>query len=118
MMVEGMQYIPAEPTQGLNPGQMVFNARTIFPSDAISVLDGGNTTLRGVAYNQITEPNSCLYSVNMGFLGTGLHFAIGAKLADPERQVYCITGDGALGFNIMEAGFLPTSYVLKDNSSA
>ena len=38
----------------------------------------------------------------MGFLGTGLPFAIGAKLANPERQVYCITGDGAVGFNIME----------------
>jgi acetolactate synthase-1/2/3 large subunit len=55
-----------------------------------------------VAYNQILEPNSFLYSVKMGFLGTGLPFALGGKLADPERQVYCITGDGAVGFNIME----------------
>ncbi|HBY07453.1 MAG TPA: acetolactate synthase large subunit [Chloroflexi bacterium] len=101
-MMEGMQYIMAQPTHGLNPGQMVFGARTFFPSDAISVLDGGNTTLWGVAYNQITEPNSFLYSVKMGFLGTGLPFAIGAKLANPERQVYCITGDGAAGFNLME----------------
>ena len=31
MMVQGMQYIIAEPSQGLNPGQMVFNARTYFP---------------------------------------------------------------------------------------
>ena len=27
---------------------------------------------------------------------------IGAKLAAPERPVYCITGDGALGFHVME----------------
>jgi len=101
-MVQGMQYITAEPTHGLNPGQMVFNARTFFPRNAVTVLDGGNTTLWGVAYNQIFEPYSFLYSVKMGYLGTGLPFAIGAKLADPERQVYCITGDGALGFNIME----------------
>jgi acetolactate synthase-1/2/3 large subunit len=38
----------------------------------------------------------------LGFLGTGLPFAIGAKLAAPDRAVYCITGDGALGFNVME----------------
>ncbi|MFC1996107.1 thiamine pyrophosphate-binding protein [Chloroflexota bacterium] len=101
-MVQGMQYITAQPQNGLNPGQMVFNARTFFPRDAVTVLDGGNTTLWGIAYNQIYEPNSFLYSVKMGFLGTGLPFALGAKIADPERQVYCITGDGAVGFNIME----------------
>jgi acetolactate synthase-1/2/3 large subunit len=102
MMAQGMQYITAEPSHGLNPGQMVFGVRTFFPPDAVTVLDGGNTTLWGVAYNQITQPNSFLYSVKMGYLGTGLPFAIGAKLADPARAVFCITGDGAVGFNIME----------------
>ncbi|GAB4503995.1 MAG: thiamine pyrophosphate-binding protein [Anaerolineales bacterium] len=101
-MAQGFQYLTAQPTQGVNPGQMVFNARSFFPRDAVTVLDGGNTTLWGVAYNQIYEPNSFLYSVKMGYLGTGLPYAIGAKLAAPERQVYCITGDGALGFNVME----------------
>jgi acetolactate synthase-1/2/3 large subunit len=101
-MTQGFQFLMAQPTQGVNPGQMVFNARSFFPRDAVTVLDGGNTTLWGVAFNQIYEPNSFLYSVKMGYLGTGVPFAVGAKLAAPERQVYCITGDGALGFNIME----------------
>ena len=100
--VQGFKFLMAEPTQGVNPGQMVFNARTFFPRDAVTVLDGGNTTLWGVAFNQIYEPRSFLYSVKMGYLGTGVPFAIGAKLASPERTVYCITGDGAVGFNIME----------------
>lgn len=102
MTAQGFQFLMAQPTQGVNPGQMVFNARSFFPRDAVTVLDGGNTTLWGVAFNQIYEPNSFLYSVKMGYLGTGVPFAIGAKLAAPERQVYCITGDGALGFNLME----------------
>ncbi len=101
-MAQGFQYLMAQPSQGVNPGQMVFNARSFFPRNAVTVLDGGNTTLWGVAFNQIYEPNSFLYSVKMGYLGTGLPFAIGAKLAAPERPVYCITGDGALGFNLME----------------
>ncbi len=101
-MAQGFQFLMAQPTQGVNPGQMVFNARSFFPRNAVTVLDGGNTTLWGVAFNQIYEPNSFLYSVKMGYLGTGVPFAIGAKLAAPERPVYCITGDGALGFNIME----------------
>ena len=101
-MSQGFQFLMAQPAQGLNPGQMVFNARSFFPRDAVTVLDGGNTTLWGVAFNQIYEPRSFLYSVKMGYLGTGVPFAIGAKLASPERMVYCITGDGAVGFNIME----------------
>lgn len=101
-MSNGFQFLMAQPTRGLNPGQMVFNARSFFPRNAVTVLDGGNTTLWGVAFNQIYEPRSFLYSVKMGFLGTGIPFAIGAKLAAPERPVYCITGDGAAGFNIME----------------
>ncbi len=101
-MAGGFQYLTAEPKHGVNPGQMVAAVREFFARDAVTVLDGGNTVLWGVAYNQIFEPNSFLYSVKMGYLGTGLPFAIGAKLAAPSRAVYCITGDGALGFNIME----------------
>jgi len=29
-------------------------------------------------------------------------YAVGAKLARPDVPVYCVTGDGALGFNAME----------------
>lgn len=101
-VTQALELLMTPPTQGVNPGQMVLNARTFFPRNAVTVLDGGNTTLWGVAFNQIYEPHSFLYSVKMGYLGTGVPFAIGAKLAAPERQVYCITGDGALGFNIME----------------
>jgi acetolactate synthase-1/2/3 large subunit len=98
----GMAYMQASSGRGVNPGQMVFVASQFFPSGAITVLDGGNTVLWGVAFNPILTPDSFLYSVQMGYLGTGLPFAIGAKLAAPARPVVCITGDGALGFNVME----------------
>ncbi len=98
----GMAYMQASSGSGVNPGQMVFMANQFFSRDAVTVLDGGNTVLWGVAFNPILEPNSFLYSVKMGYLGTGLPFAIGAKLAAPDRPVVCITGDGALGFNVME----------------
>ena len=38
--MQGFQFLMAEPTRGLNPGQMVFNARTFFPRNAVTVLDG------------------------------------------------------------------------------
>lgn len=92
----------AEGRNGINPGQMVMAVREAFPRDAVVVVDGGNTTLWSVALNPVYEPDSFLYSVKMGYLGTGLPFAIGAKLAAPDRCVYLISGDGAFGFNAME----------------
>jgi acetolactate synthase-1/2/3 large subunit len=95
-------YVLAEAHHGVNPGQMVMAVREAFPRDAVTVVDGGNTTLWTVALNPIYEPDSFLYSVKMGYLGTGLPFAIGAQLAAPDRPVYLVSGDGAFGFNVME----------------
>jgi acetolactate synthase-1/2/3 large subunit len=88
--------------QGLNPAQMVSVLRQALPKETITVLDGGNIVLSSMVYFPILKPSSYLYSVKMGYLGTGLPFAIGAQAADPSRPVCLITGDGALGFCIME----------------
>jgi acetolactate synthase-1/2/3 large subunit len=101
-MQHGIAYLGAKCTTGVNPGQMVMAVRQKFPPEAITVLDGGNTTLTGVAFHPILSSPSFLYSVKMGYLGTGLPFAIGAKLAAPGRPVCMITGDGAFGFHVME----------------
>jgi acetolactate synthase-1/2/3 large subunit len=101
-MAQAMEYLAKEGQDGVNPGQMVMAVRQFFPPDTITVLDGGNTTLTGVAFHPILSSPSFLYSVKMGYLGTGLPFAIGAKLAAPQRPVCLISGDGAIGFHIME----------------
>jgi acetolactate synthase-1/2/3 large subunit len=99
---QGLAYLAREGRSGVNPGRMVLAVRQLFPPEAITVLDGGNTTLSGVAYHPILSSPSFLYSVKMGYLGTGLPFALGAKLAAPDRPVCLITGDGAFGFHPME----------------
>jgi acetolactate synthase-1/2/3 large subunit len=86
----------------INPGRMVQIVRDFFPRDAITVMDGGNTSLWSASFNPILAPRSYLYTAKFGHLGTGLPYAIGAKLAAPDRPVYLISGDGALGFNIQE----------------
>lgn len=89
-------------TAGVNPGRAVQTVREFFPRDAITVMDGGNTSLWVTAFNPIYTPRSYLYTAKFGHLGTGLPYAIGAKLAAPEREVYLISGDGAFGFNMQE----------------
>jgi acetolactate synthase-1/2/3 large subunit len=101
-ITKGIEYLMQPGKTGLNPGQMVLAIREIFPAGAVTVLDGGNTTLSGVAYHPILVPDGFLYSVKMGYLGTGLPFALGARLASPDRPVCAIVGDGAFGFNVME----------------
>ncbi|NUQ37822.1 MAG: thiamine pyrophosphate-binding protein [Caldilineales bacterium] len=88
--------------KGVNSGKMIRTVRDFFPADAIFAQDGGNTSLWCANYHPILAPRSYLYTAKIGHLGTGLPYAIGAKLAAPDRPVYLITGDGALGFNIQE----------------
>lgn len=87
---------------GVNPGQIVRAARDYFPRDAIFAMDGGNTSLWCTNYNPIFAPRSYVYTAKFGHLGAGLPYALGAQLAAPNKPVYLISGDGAMGFNIQE----------------
>jgi len=88
--------------QPMITGQILKACNDFFDEDAIFVMDGGNTTLWDIHYHIARKPRSVIYSMNYGHLGTGLPYSIGAKLACPEKQVYCVTGDSAFGFNMQE----------------
>jgi acetolactate synthase-1/2/3 large subunit len=83
-------------------GQLLTVCNEFFPEDAIFIMDGGNTTLWNIHYHVAKTPRSVIYSMNFGHLGTGLPYALGAKLARPDKAVYCVTGDSAFGFNMQE----------------
>ena len=83
-------------------GQLLKACNDFFPEDAVMVMDGGNTTLWSIHYHDARSQRSVIYSMNYGHLGTGLPYAIGAKLAQPDKPVYCVTGDSAFGFNLQE----------------
>ena len=70
--------------------------------DDVLVFDGGDYAYYGRAYLPARTPRSWYYLSNLGMLGQALPAAIAAKLARPASRVFCITGDGAFGFNAME----------------
>ncbi len=76
--------------------------REIFDDDAILVLDGGNTAVWTNFFHQVRTPGMVLTTPKMGMLGAGCAQPIGAQAAFPDRQVYCIIGDGAMGFHPQE----------------
>jgi acetolactate synthase-1/2/3 large subunit len=86
----------------IHPLRLVKDVREFFPRDAISVVDGGNIAIWALYLNRIYEPRSFLWPSDSGHLGVGLGYAIGAKLARPEKEVYVISGDGAFMFNVQE----------------
>ena len=76
--------------------------REVFDDDAVFFFDGGNTAVWGNFYSQIRVPNTQLGTHHLGHLGAGVGQALGAAVARPRSQVYCIIGDGAMGFHPQE----------------
>lgn len=87
---------------GLHPAEVMRAVGDVFGRDAIYATDGGMTSLWAHWFLPPTQPRSYHSILELGMLGTGIPSAIGAKLAAPDREVVCITGDGAAGFNFME----------------
>jgi acetolactate synthase-1/2/3 large subunit len=70
--------------------------------DAIVVCDGGDFVSYAGRVVDSYVPGAWLDPGPFGCLGSGLGYALAAKLAHPERQVVLLLGDGALGFAGME----------------
>jgi acetolactate synthase-1/2/3 large subunit len=87
---------------GVHPAQVCASVGEAFGSDAVYTTDGGMTSLWAALALPSTRPSSYHSILELGMLGTGIPSAIGARLGAPDREVVCVTGDGAAGFNVME----------------
>ena len=74
----------------------------VLRDDDVLVFDGGDYAYYGRAYLPARRPRSWYYLPNLGMLGSAVPVAMAAKLARPDARVFCITGDGAFGFQAME----------------
>lgn len=76
--------------------------RKVFGQEAIVALDGGNTAVWGHFFTTFSMTNSQLGTAHFGHLGAGIGQALGAAVARPGVPVYCLIGDGAMGYNLQE----------------
>lgn len=76
--------------------------RRIFDDDAVVIFDGGNSAVWGQSFTELRVPNTQLSTAHLGHLGAGVGQALGAAVARPDKQVYCMIGDGAMGFQMQE----------------
>jgi acetolactate synthase-1/2/3 large subunit len=72
------------------------------PRDGVIVADGGETASWMEMVAEVGGGGRWLSHGYLGCLGTGMPFAIAAKVAHPERAVLCIVGDGSVGLNFAE----------------
>jgi acetolactate synthase-1/2/3 large subunit len=74
--------------------------------DAVVVCDGGDFVSYAGRYVSVHQPGCWLDSGPYGCLGTGMGYAIAARVAHPDRQVVALLGDGAAGFSLMDVDTL------------
>ena len=93
--------------KGMTPQMIMEHINSNFPK-AIYVTDVGQHQMWATQYLELDEDSKLLTSGGLGTMGFGLPAAIGAKIANPDKDVVCISGDGGLQMNIQE---LATSVV-------
>jgi benzoylformate decarboxylase len=70
-----------------------------FPDDGIVVLEAPSATLALRNQLRISRPGSYYFSAGGG-LGYGLSAAVGVQLAEPERPVVCVVGEGSVQYAV------------------
>jgi benzoylformate decarboxylase len=71
----------------------------VFPEDGIVVLEAPSSTLALRNQLRISRPGSYFFGAGGG-LGFGLAAAVGVQLAQPDRPVVCVVGEGSAQYAI------------------
>jgi acetolactate synthase-1/2/3 large subunit len=86
----------------VHPARLVVEVERLCDPDAILVGDGGDFVSFAGRLVHRRRPGLWLDGGPYGCLGSGPGYAMGVKLAHPDRQVVLLSGDGAFGFSAME----------------
>ena len=71
-------------------------------TEAYITSDVGQHQMWAAQYYRFDEPRRWINSGGLGTMGVGLPYAMGIKLAKPDAEVFCITGEGSIQMNIQE----------------
>jgi acetolactate synthase-1/2/3 large subunit len=90
----------------VHPARVYGELMRVLDDDAVVIGDGGDFVSFAGKYIEPLRPGGWLDPGPFGCLGTGLGYAIAARLARPSAPVVLLLGDGAAGFSLMDADTL------------
>jgi acetolactate synthase-1/2/3 large subunit len=102
----GGEFIPVEERGVLDPRSLVIELDEVLPKERTVITDAGHFFGYPVAYMQVPDGRSFVCGIDFGSIGLGLGLAMGASIAQPERQAVLFIGDGGL---LMSIGDLETA---------
>jgi len=70
--------------------------------EAYVTSDVGQHQMWAAQYYKFNEPRRWINSGGLGTMGVGIPYAMGIKLAKPDSEVYCVTGEGSVQMCIQE----------------
>ena len=87
--------------KGLSPQMIMEHINKHYP-EGIYVTDVGQHQMWATQYLELGPENQLITSGGLGTMGFGFPAAIGAKIANRDKDVVCISGDGGMQMNIQE----------------
>ncbi|MCP4623497.1 MAG: thiamine pyrophosphate-binding protein, partial [bacterium] len=103
------------------PERVIKEINDLMTEDDLLVLDAGNTRLWGCRHFQSKKAGQVLAGGGAAAIGYGVPAVLSAQLAEPDKRIVCICGDGGFSTQLYSLEHakdlnLPVTYVVMNNS--
>lgn len=95
-------YLKKSKSKLILPQEVVQQVYRVTKGDAYVTSDVGQHQMFAAQYYHFNKPRRWINSGGLGTMGFGLPSALGVKLAFPNKEVVCITGEGSIQMCIQE----------------
>jgi acetolactate synthase-1/2/3 large subunit len=100
-LIAGRRY-ELDPGGMIKPQEAIRALYKVTEGNAIVTSDVGQHQMFAAQYYLFDQPRRWINSGGLGTMGFGLPAAMGARLAFPDLDVACVTGEGSIQMNIQE----------------
>ena len=106
----------------IHPGRIYGELMPRLDDSAVVIGDGGDFVSFAGRFVEPARPGCWMDPGPYGCLGTGMGYAMAARIARPDDQVVLLLGDGAAGFSLMDVDTLvrhelPVVIIVGNNSA-
>lgn len=98
-------------TEKLRMAEVIHQFHQLSEGNAIVVTDVGQHQMITSRYYKFNQSNHNVTSGGLGTMGFGLPAAVGAKVAQPNKEVVAVLGDGGFQMTIQELGTIMQSNI-------